>query len=474
MVPHRANEEEFYAQVREGILVFLLFLGTLVSAFRIIGRFQLKHRDTYDEESSEALVPRLLCSCGLTFAALAFLFIPTAVIMLYALPVISSNYYLNWLDASLLTSIARYTFFGTILSLFGLIPLAYFYTETDLFKGIFGKLHEAFSVFLLVSVLTYILVFIMRGIFGLEHKPHFVILHWWICSTVAVVSCRAIPLGVMRIFEWVQTIPLNSKEHEEANERLGYLERDRIVLHQKVEFHQSRLRKHMFDDLKAIEFSNSRMLVNNTTRSIFTVLQGLKSEIHYTEKVHHEIQQRARRSPIQRSLGFVVSVVVSIISWLLFICTVSMSLFKGLFSISGKLFTLDQYRILSGLTKFEDILNWKLVETGSEFILIVYFILALVAGCYQLEPLRKMYPSRGNTSMKNIIANVTLMLIIGAALPTIVPILGLTKLDLIELYPVTDYTIQNQFWLPFVYRILIATSSSYIVLDRYLLSNLST
>ncbi|KAK9693784.1 hypothetical protein K7432_013739 [Basidiobolus ranarum] len=345
--------------------------------------------------------------------------------------------------------------------------------ETDLFKGVFGKLYEAFSVFLLVSVLAYIFVFATRGMLGLEHKSHSVILHWWICTTVSVLSCHVIPLGITKIFDWTQTIPLKTEEHRVAIEKVRYLERDRNVLQQKLEFHQSKLRKHMFDDLKRPGFNNSRTLVNDTTRSIFAVLKGLKSEINSIEKAYHEMQHKAKSSPIQRNFSFVIVFILSIFSWILFICTVSMSLIKGVYSINGDWSTLEQYHLLSGIHKLKDVSTWRLVETLGEFILVVYFIAAFVTGCYQIEPMRSIRPVWGNTCMKNIIANVTLMLIIGAALPTIVPILGLTKLDLIGQYPVTDYTIQNQFWLPFLYRAFVVISSSYTVLDRYVLSRLA-
>ncbi|ORY00433.1 hypothetical protein K493DRAFT_347936 [Basidiobolus meristosporus CBS 931.73] len=347
----------------------------------------MKQKSISDEDRNETLVPRLLCSCGLTFAIVAFLLIPVTVVILYILPLISQNFYLNWLDASLLTSIAEYTFFGAIFSLFGLLPLAYFYMETDLFKGFLGKLYEALSVFVMVSAL-------------------------------------AIILGITTIFEWTHTIPLTKMDHRDAVEKVLHLERDRDVLQQRLEVHQAKLRKHMFDDSQRVCFDNTRTLVSNTTRSIFTVLKELKGDIHSLERTLDEKRHKAKSSPFRRNAAYVLALATS--------------------TFGGESSTLEQYREFSGISALK--------------------------GDRLIEPIRKIRPTWGNTSMGHIIANVGLMLVIGTTLPTIVPLLGLTKLDLIGIYPVTDYTIQNHYWFPFVYRLFIVISGSYTVLDRHILA----
>lgn len=80
-----------------------------------------------------------MCSCALAVAMGAVTLLPFSVLGSEVLHAYPDNYYLKWLNWSLINSLWNYVFALSNVSLFCLLPFAYFFIESQGFRGIQTK-----------------------------------------------------------------------------------------------------------------------------------------------------------------------------------------------------------------------------------------------------------------------------------------------------------------------------------------------
>lgn len=80
-----------------------------------------------------------MCCCSLATALGAVTLLPFSVLGSEVLHAYPENYYLKWLNWSLITSLWNYVFALSSVSMFCLLPFAYFFIESQGFRGIQAK-----------------------------------------------------------------------------------------------------------------------------------------------------------------------------------------------------------------------------------------------------------------------------------------------------------------------------------------------
>ncbi|NXN99173.1 LMBRL protein, partial [Rhinopomastus cyanomelas] len=165
------REQLFHQRVRECIICALLFASLYILCHFIITRFK-KHTDfaaVQDEE--DAAVNRIalgLCTFTLAVALGAVLLLPFSIISNEVLLSFPHNYYIQWLNGSLIHGLWNLVFLFSNLSLVFLMPFAYFFTESEGFagskKGIMARVYETSVVLLLLTLLVLGMVWVASAI----------------------------------------------------------------------------------------------------------------------------------------------------------------------------------------------------------------------------------------------------------------------------------------------------------------------
>ncbi|NWI60058.1 LMBRL protein, partial [Calyptomena viridis] len=132
------REQLFHERVRECIICALLFASLYILCHFIITHFK-KHTDfTGVHDDEDAAVNRIalgLCTFTLAVALGAVLLLPFSIISNEVLLSFPQNYYIQWLNGSLVHGLWNLVFLFSNLSLIFLMPFAYFFTESEGFAG---------------------------------------------------------------------------------------------------------------------------------------------------------------------------------------------------------------------------------------------------------------------------------------------------------------------------------------------------
>ncbi|NXG49898.1 LMBRL protein, partial [Psilopogon haemacephalus] len=183
----------------------LLFASLYILCHFIITHFK-KHTDftaVHDDEDAAANRIALgLCTFTLAVALGAVLLLPFSIISNEVLLSFPHNYYIQWLNGSLIHGLWNLVFLFSNLSLVFLMPFAYFFTESEGFagskKGIMARVYETSVVLLLLSLLVLGMVWVASAI-GMPTG------HWadlgtsadlWDCYLPYLYSCLSL-LGVL-------------------------------------------------------------------------------------------------------------------------------------------------------------------------------------------------------------------------------------------------------------------------------------
>ncbi|XP_049675489.1 protein LMBR1L isoform X2 [Accipiter gentilis] len=165
------REQLFHDRVRECIICALLFVSLYILCHFIITHFK-KHTDfTAVHDDEDAAVNRIalgLCTFTLAVALGAVLLLPFSIISNEVLLSFPQNYYIQWLNGSLIHGLWNLVFLFSNLSLVFLMPFAYFFTESEGFagskKGIMARVYETSVVLLLLTLLVLGMVWVASAI----------------------------------------------------------------------------------------------------------------------------------------------------------------------------------------------------------------------------------------------------------------------------------------------------------------------
>ncbi|XP_064330378.1 protein LMBR1L isoform X2 [Phalacrocorax carbo] len=167
------REQLFHERVREWIICTLVFASLYILCHFIITHFK-KHTDfTAVHDDEDAAVNRIalgLCTFTLAVALGAVLLLPFSIISNEVLLSFPQNYYIQWLNGSLVHGLWNLVFLFSNLSLVFLMPFAYFFTESEGFagskKGIMARVYETSVVLLLLTLLVLGMVWVASAIVG--------------------------------------------------------------------------------------------------------------------------------------------------------------------------------------------------------------------------------------------------------------------------------------------------------------------
>ncbi|GMS91005.1 hypothetical protein PENTCL1PPCAC_13180, partial [Pristionchus entomophagus] len=166
------KEREFHGWVREHIICLLLFIALYLFSYWLISRYKERtDSDSLYSGEEDYIVYRIsvwMCTVSLAGSIGCILLLPFSVLGAELLQRYPSSYYLQWLSWSLLHSLWNYVFFLCNLSLFVLLPFAYFFIESQGFnKKRTGVLQRAYETGAVCAILVVLLLCLSDLVFTL-------------------------------------------------------------------------------------------------------------------------------------------------------------------------------------------------------------------------------------------------------------------------------------------------------------------
>ncbi|XP_052339178.1 limb region 1 protein homolog isoform X3 [Oncorhynchus keta] len=208
------REQNFHSQVREYIICFLLFAALYIVSYCIITRYK---RKTDDQEDEDAIVNRIslyLCTFTLAMSGGAVLLLPFSIISNEILLSFPKNYYIQWLNGSLIHGLWNLVSLFSNLCLFVLMPFAYFFLESEGFagskKGIKSRVLETFVMLFLLGLLILGIVWVASALIDNDAASMESLYDLWEFYLPYLYSCISLmggllllmctPVGLSRMF----------------------------------------------------------------------------------------------------------------------------------------------------------------------------------------------------------------------------------------------------------------------------------
>ncbi|GBB93538.1 hypothetical protein RclHR1_02190013 [Rhizophagus clarus] len=484
---------EFYNWVRQNTIAFLLFVSLYSISYSLLQRFRKKNKITDVEEEEDDLygidnlIIIILCAGGLAMALAGFLLWPFTMIATALLhnEIFSGNYYLTWLNAELLVTLWDYAFIGCNISLFGLLPFAFFYSETDQLRTFFAKARETLTIMLLVGMLMYGFIYTLKKIFGMSDVDELEMLNLFTCIGGALICLKATPRGYIEIFSWISRLPLRPNYRRSLKEKLKRYKMDITVWRQRLENLDRGLRSmygvnnmsrsavlvpstesqysYSSEKLYASMHGFANNIISNRSMNLSNSRNEIIAKINKLEEEEKLLRKDLSHSPLYRNMLFIVLFIVSHFIWLLILGHILYALMKSLLVDDGK--DLENLEALIG----KQTVSLLGFGTLNDITLIFCFTSATIIGVYSISPFEKIRPRLGKMTVQQIIANVTVLLVISSSWPALVRVLGLTRLNSAGPYENFSTMINIGYHLAMAFRIGTLITTVFSTLEYYVL-----
>uniref|UniRef100_A0A914PTJ9 Uncharacterized protein n=1 Tax=Panagrolaimus davidi TaxID=227884 RepID=A0A914PTJ9_9BILA len=246
------EETEFHSFVRKHIVILLLFVIIYLISFYIIRYLKTKtDNDELYAGDEDFIVYRIsiwMCSCSLATSIGAVTLLPFSILGSEVLQLYPDNYYLKWLNWSLINSMWTYIFTLSNLALFFLLPFAYFFLESQGFsfnqKSKTKSLRARFVESIIVCFLVLVLLVVFADVIYSLHQStfSFSIFNLSIPFVYSLVSMLggcvllvSTPLGFSRMFDVCSNLlitprsnnPMEPTNFEEEVYKLELLDQQR-------------------------------------------------------------------------------------------------------------------------------------------------------------------------------------------------------------------------------------------------------
>lgn len=168
------REQAFHNLVREYFIVGLILTILYGLSYILICAYRRKR---YDEETitdyEDALVYRIanwMCTFSLAISMGSASLLPFSVVTNEILILYPDNYYTKWLNEDLVQRLWNNVFLFSNVSLFILLPFAYFFTESEGFsgsrRGIMSRVNETIVLLIILTILVVGMTYLICVILG--------------------------------------------------------------------------------------------------------------------------------------------------------------------------------------------------------------------------------------------------------------------------------------------------------------------
>ncbi|XP_005166487.1 limb region 1 protein homolog isoform X1 [Danio rerio] len=444
------REQNFHSQVREYIVCFLLFAVLYIVSYCIISQYKRKSDDQEDEDAIVNRISMYLCTFTLAVSGGAVLLLPFSIISNEILLSLPKNYYIQWLNGSLIHGLWNLVSLFSNLSLFVLMPFAYFFLESEGFagskKGIKARVLETFVMLFLLGLLILGIVWVASALIDNDAASMESLYDLWEFYLPYLYSCISLmggllllmctPVGLSRMFTVMGQLLVKPTILEDLDEQIYCIQLQEEALERRL---------------------------NGTTSNSY--LHGnsqhhLHKELDSVRNQRHKLERRKKASAWEKNLLYPIVMLILLAGTTISVLLVALNIVYLL---------VDETAMPKGSTE-RDIGNASLSTFGVaqavvEIILMFYLLVSSVVGFYSLRIFQELTPRKDDTNMTTIIGCCVSILVLSSALPVMSRTLGITRFDLLGDFGRFNWL--GNFYIVLSYNLLFAVVTTLCLVRKF-------
>ncbi|TRY73725.1 hypothetical protein TCAL_05840 [Tigriopus californicus] len=471
---HSPYEEEFNKGIREITILVLTGLGLYLGSYYFLNLWRQK-RDTEEEflpysweDDMVYKVSFCFCVFSLAVSVGAALLLPISTISNEILLHYPKSWYIKWLNSSLIQGIWNLIFILSNLSLFGLLPFAYLFCESEGLaffgnkRGLLARAKETIVTLILLSLTVLGMMYVIAALVDHDRDSMDRILNVYsylpflyscvsFLGVIMLLICT--PLGFARLFTVVGDLVVRPTFMRNQDDDYFATKFEEESLKAKV----ANCKDKNFLQITPITNEERRRLRGD---EIFAHFQKSLDEV-----TARRIQlERARNTPSwRRILGYpLVMMFVFALTTISLICVISNvgQIITGFRSLPVK--PMKAPNVVLGSTSLSALGVFGVII---EVILIFYLMVTSLIGLYIIPPIGKIRPRREDTSLTRLILNCGLYVILSSALPLLSKILGITNFDLLGSFGEVKWL--GNIYIVLFYNAVFAGTASFCLFNKF-------
>nr|ABU82891.1 lmbr1 isoform 3 [Gallus gallus] len=242
------REQNFHSQVREYTICFLLFAVLYIVSYFIITRYKRKADEQEDEDAIVNRISLFLSTFTLAVSAGAVLLLPFSIISNEILLSFPQNYYIQWLNGSLIHGLWNLASLFSNLCLFVLMPFAFFFLESEGFaglkKGIRARILETLVMLILLALLILGIVWVASALIDNDAASMESLYDLWefylpyLYSCISLMGCLLLllctPVGLSRMFTVMGQLLVKPTILEDLDEQMYIITLEEEAIQRKL------------------------------------------------------------------------------------------------------------------------------------------------------------------------------------------------------------------------------------------------
>lgn len=444
------REQNFHSQVREYIICFLLFAVLYIVSYFIITRYKRKTDDHEDEDAVVNRISLYLCTFTLAVSGGAVFLLPFSIISNEILLSFPKNYYIQWLNGSLIHGLWNLVSLFSNLCLFVLMPFAYFFLESEGFagskKGIKARILETFVMLFLLALLILGIVWVASALIDNDAASMESLYDLWEYYLPYLYSCISLmggllllmctPVGLSRMFTVMGQLLVKPTILEDLDEQI-------YCIHLQEEALQRRL---------------NGSSTYAYTRGSFA--HHLSKELDNVRNQRNKLERRKKASGWEKNLLYPMVMLILLSGTTISVLLVAFNILYLL---------VDETAMPKGSTDRgignTSLSTFGVAQAALEIILMFYLMVSSVVGFYSLRVFEVLTPRKDDTTMTTIIGCCVSILVLSSALPVMSRTLGITRFDLLGDFGRFNWL--GNFYIVLSYNLLFAVVTTLCLVRKF-------
>ncbi|XP_030635798.1 limb region 1 protein homolog isoform X1 [Chanos chanos] len=444
------REQNFHSQVREYIICFLLFAVLYIVSYCIITRYKKKSDDHEDEDAVVNRISLYLCTFTLAVSGGAVLLLPFSIVSNEILLSLPKNYYIQWLNGSLIHGLWNLVSLFSNLCLFVLMPFAYFFLESEGFagskKGIKARVLETFVMLFLLGLLILGIVWVASALIDNDAASMESLYDLWEFYLPYLYSCISLmggllllmctPVGLSRMFTVMGQLLVKPTILEDLDEQIYCIQLQEEALERR---------------LNGIG-SNSHYHGN---------CQHLYKELDNIRNQRSKLERRKKASGWEKNLLYPIVMLILLAGTALSVMFVALNIVYLLLDETA----LPKGSTDKGIRSASASTSFGVVQAIVEILLMFYLMVSSVVGFYSLRVFQGLTPRKDDTTMTTIIGCCVSILVLSSALPVMSRTLGITRFDLLGDFGRFNWL--GNFYIVLSYNLLFAVVTTLCLVRKF-------
>ncbi|XP_023805661.1 limb region 1 protein homolog [Oryzias latipes] len=444
------REQNFHSQVREYIICFLLFAVLYIVSYCIITRYKRKSDEHEDEDAVVNRISLYLCTFTLAVSGGAVFLLPFSIISNEILLSFPRNYYIQWLNGSLIHGLWNLVSLFSNLCLFVLMPFAYFFLESEGFagskKGIRARVLETFVMLFLLALLILGIVWVASAFIDNDAASMESLYDLWEFYLPYLYSCISLmggllllmctPVGLSRMFAVMGQLLVKPTILEDLDEQI-------YCIHLQEEALQRRLNG-----------ASSHSYVRGS------FAHQLNKELDIIRNQRNKLERRKKASGWEKNLLYPMVMLILLAGTTISVIMVALNILYLL---------VDETAMPKGSTDRgignASLSTFGVAQAVLEIILMFYLMVSSVVGFYSLRVFEGLTPRKDDTTMTTIIGCCVSILVLSSALPVMSRTLGMTRFDLLGDFGRFNWL--GNFYIVLSYNLLFAVVTTLCLVRKF-------